>query len=93
MQIIIRMCTDEMEVSEYWHNINASLDLDMRVLDDVEGNFPPLHRFSTAFLFHTLSHLVSICFAHSTSLSLTYIPTYCNVPQRKRPKYKVTIHG
>ena len=38
LQIIIRMCTDEMEVSEYWHNINASLDLDMRVLDDVEGH-------------------------------------------------------
>ena len=37
LQIIIRMCTDEMEVSEYWHNINASLDLDMRVLDDVEA--------------------------------------------------------
>ena len=31
------MCTDETEVSEYWHNINASLDLDIRVLDDVEA--------------------------------------------------------
>jgi hypothetical protein len=85
LQVIIRMCTDEVEVSEvrrappgrplaqapalalahplsvpplrtlspfplssrflvlprnclqYWHNINASLDLDMRVLDDVEA--------------------------------------------------------
>ena len=31
------MCTDETEVSEYWHHINASLDLDIRVLDDVEA--------------------------------------------------------
>ena len=37
MQIIIRICTDENDVREYWHNINASLDLDIRVLDDVEA--------------------------------------------------------
>ena len=86
MQIIIRMCTDETEVSEYWHNINASLDLDIRVLDDVEGSFPPLHLFSTSFLFHTSSHLVSIYITHATSLSLTYIPTYCTVLQRKLRK-------
>ena len=39
MQIIIRMCTDERSVTEYWHNINAQLDLDIYVLDhcDVES--------------------------------------------------------
>ena len=37
MQLIIRMCTDEKEISEYWHNINASVDIDIRVLDDVEA--------------------------------------------------------
>jgi hypothetical protein len=25
------MCTDEREVSEYWHSINAALDLDIKV--------------------------------------------------------------
>ena len=39
LQIIIRMCTDERSVTEYWHNINAQLDLDIYVLDhcDVEA--------------------------------------------------------
>ena len=38
MEIIIRMCTDEQEVEEYWHNIDASCDLDIRVIDDVEAS-------------------------------------------------------
>jgi hypothetical protein len=35
VQIIIRMCTDEIEISEYWHHINAQLDLEILVLDDL----------------------------------------------------------
>ena len=30
LKLIIRMCTDEREVSEYWHSINAALDLDIK---------------------------------------------------------------
>ena len=37
LQLIIRMCTDEKEISEYWHGISASVDIDIRVLDDVEA--------------------------------------------------------
>ena len=36
LQIIIRMCTDERAVQEYWHNINAQLDLDIYVLDHMD---------------------------------------------------------
>jgi hypothetical protein len=35
VQIIIRMCTDEIEITEYWHHINAQLDLEILVLDDL----------------------------------------------------------
>ena len=35
LQILIRMCTEEIEVCDYWENINASLDLDIRILNDV----------------------------------------------------------
>ena len=35
VQILIRMCTEEIEVCDYWENINASLDLDIRILNDV----------------------------------------------------------
>ena len=36
LQIVIRMCTDERAVTEYWHNINAQLDLDIYVLDHMD---------------------------------------------------------
>lgn len=36
LQIIIRMCTDENHIIEYWQNINAQLDLDIDVLGQVK---------------------------------------------------------
>ena len=38
VQIIIRMCTDEQEVSDYWRSIDATVDIDIRVLDDLEAS-------------------------------------------------------
>ena len=35
IQIIIRVCTAEREISEYWHNINAQLDIEIHVLHDI----------------------------------------------------------
>ena len=31
LKVVVRLCTDEPEVSEYWHTINAALDLDIKV--------------------------------------------------------------
>ena len=36
LQIIIRICSDEREITEYWQNINAQLDLDISVLGQVK---------------------------------------------------------
>ena len=38
IQIIVRFCTDELEVSEYWHNISAQLDIHINILDDLEAS-------------------------------------------------------
>jgi hypothetical protein len=39
------MCTDEREVSEYWHSINAALDLDIKVnlFFDAKCRLAPRH--------------------------------------------------
>lgn len=37
LQIIIRICTDEIEITEYWHHISAQLDLEIYVLDDLKS--------------------------------------------------------
>lgn len=37
LQIIIRICSHEKEITEYWQNINAQLDLDIYVLREIKS--------------------------------------------------------
>lgn len=34
---MIRLCTDEESVVNYWNNVDSQLDVDMDVLDDFQG--------------------------------------------------------
>ena len=35
--VVVRLCTDEDEIVEYWNNIDSEIEVDMDVLDDIEG--------------------------------------------------------
>ena len=43
LQVIVRVCTREQEVIEYWQNINAQLDLEIHVLQDLTTEATAVH--------------------------------------------------
>jgi len=49
--VVVRLCTDEDEVIDYWNNIDGELELEMDVLDDVEGEAKEV-RAVNDFLFY-----------------------------------------
>jgi hypothetical protein len=45
--VVIRLCTDEEKTVNYWNNIDNDLELEMDVLDDLEGEAKEIHEVNS----------------------------------------------
>jgi hypothetical protein len=50
--IVIRLCTDEDKMVDYWNNIDSVIELNMDVIDDPLGEAKEIHRSVRTTCFH-----------------------------------------
>ena len=42
--VVVRLCTDEDKMVNYWNNVDSEVDLNMDVIDDHLGEAKEIHR-------------------------------------------------
>ena len=43
VHVVVRVCTDDDKIVQYWNNIDSELELAMDILDDFEGEAQEIH--------------------------------------------------
>jgi hypothetical protein len=56
--VVVRLCTDEKNIVDFWNNIDQNLELDMDVLDDISGEAEEVYGVNPGFTYgQPLHHL------------------------------------
>ena len=42
--VVVRLCTNEDKMVNYWNNIDSAIELNMDVIDDPQGEALEIHR-------------------------------------------------
>jgi len=54
--LVVRCCTDEEEIIKYWNNIDAELEIEMDVLDDLAGEAKEIREANPWIYYHSELH-------------------------------------
>jgi hypothetical protein len=59
--VVIRICTDEDKMVDYWNTVDGEIELNMDVIDDPRGEAQEIHQYVIALLIPALCCVVSCC--------------------------------
>jgi len=75
--IVVRLCTNQADIADYWSAIDKQLELNMEVLDDFQGEAREIHKRNPWLTYGEPLHRLREFGVHITSCQLEQVRVLC----------------